>query len=126
MYAPVGSLRKGGRGGSTKNAWITYGSAHYRVARMWGPASQYPCTACGRPAAQWAYDGTDETQLYVAKRSVGFYSLYPEFYMPMCYLCHRLLDAIWMTAEDMSLEEWQRIWVFAQKRKREVITMPEI
>ncbi|WPH57666.1 hypothetical protein [Mycobacterium phage WXIN] len=71
-------------------------SAHFRVRRLWGPAYQYPCIECGEPANEWAYDGTDPTQLYGRERESRshwtFYSRFPEFYMPMCSGCHRRRD----------------------------------
>lgn len=72
--------------------------AHVRVRELWGKANQYSCIECGNQAAQWAYDGTDPTQLLGPPRGnahiyVGWYSRYPEFYMPMCVGCHRRRDA---------------------------------
>ena len=74
---------------------VGHGGAHSRVRRVWGSASQYPCIECGNTAKDWAYDGTDPTQLYEARggrAAKSFYSLYPEFYMPMCAKCHALRD----------------------------------
>lgn len=72
--------------------------AHKRVTALWGKATLYPCIECGRPAAQWAYDGTDPTEMLgwpknIGQGSVGRYSRYPEFYMPMCKKCHARRDA---------------------------------
>jgi hypothetical protein len=69
-------------------------AAHERAKRLWGPASVYQCVQCGGQAAEWAYDGTDPDQLYgPSGTSKVFYSLYPEFYMPMCKKCHKGRDA---------------------------------
>lgn len=76
---------------------ISFCGAHNRVRALWGSPKQYPCIECGKPASEWAYDGTDPTQRY---GSVGsdpsaawvFYSMYPEFYMPMCRPCHARRD----------------------------------
>lgn len=90
--------------GPLKSApWIpikTSASAHKRVKRLWGKASSYPCIACSRTAASWAYDGTDPTEMYAAvgtgtrsyspdgEKYWSYFSSYPEFYMPMCGSCH--------------------------------------
>lgn len=88
---------------------VTYGQAHRRASALWGPAKRHPCVTCGNLAAQWAYDGTDPTQLLDLARVKGsayFYSEWPEFYMPMCTKCHRARDSASMQAE---LREY-RIW----------------
>jgi hypothetical protein len=72
------------------------GQAHKRARTLWGAVSQYPCISCGFDAYDWAYDGTDPTQLYGLPSSAPpgryatrmFYSRYPEFYMPLCRRCH--------------------------------------
>jgi HNH endonuclease len=61
-----------------------YNRAHYRVVKLWGKARQYPCISCGSPARDWAYDGMDPTGEGVKWK----YSIWPEFYMPMCHQCH--------------------------------------
>lgn len=73
---------------------VSNSSAHQRCTALWGSVRQYPCINCGEQAREWAYDGTDPTQLY-EKSGTGswlFYSVYPEFYMPMCIKCHRRRD----------------------------------
>jgi hypothetical protein len=77
-----------------KGASVTYRTAHTRVSKLWGRASNYPCIACGGQAREWAYDGTDHGELtYLFKGKYPMkYSPYPEFYMPMCLLCHRRRD----------------------------------
>jgi hypothetical protein len=70
---------------------VLYNSAHSRVKDLWGSASQYRCVKCPEQAIDWAYDGTDLTQL---TSSSGDYSRYPEFYMPMCRRCHRFADRV--------------------------------
>lgn len=75
---------------------IKLSTAHYRVKRLWGKAAEYPCIECGQPAQEWAYDGTDPTQVYGqgrhSRNTWMFYSRFPEFYMPMCLSCHRSRD----------------------------------
>jgi hypothetical protein len=38
---------------------VSYGGAHSRIHSLWGPANQYPCITCNKPASSWSYDGTD-------------------------------------------------------------------
>jgi hypothetical protein len=81
-----------------KFEFVTYAGVHQRVRALWGSASQYPCiSGCGRTAREWAYDGTDPSQLlgggFSRYRGLLHYSQWPEFYMPMCVRCHRQLDA---------------------------------
>lgn len=73
---------------------VKYQMAHQRTKALWGPARQYPCVSCAGQAHEWAYDGTDETQL--TELVDGFYDLtysaWPEFYKPLCMKCHRNED----------------------------------
>lgn len=76
---------------------IGYRLAHTRVAATFGPAKQSPCIACGGQAREWAYDGTDPESISGEIRVKGklypvTWSRFPEFYMPMCFSCHRMLD----------------------------------
>lgn len=87
----------------------SYTTAHQRVSTLWGKASLYPCiTDCGRPAREWAYDGTDPEQLY-GKRVGGmsYYSAWPEFYMPMCLSCHKRRDKAEYRRELEEYREWK-------------------
>lgn len=74
---------------------VTYRAAHTRASHLWGSATAHPCIGCGADAAEWAYDGTDPTELeeLAQGRYPIKYSAWPEFYMPMCHACHRLRDA---------------------------------
>lgn len=36
-----------------------------------------------------------------------WYSAYPEFYMPMCFKCHRARDASFAAAELREYREWK-------------------
>jgi hypothetical protein len=111
--------RKHGRVKPIRTVWdeVTYHGAHQRCGALWGAASRHPCVACGKPAADWAYDGTDPTERYYdtgiedAVRSILPYSPFPEFYMPMCKACHKQRD---MQELDDELEEF-RDW---RKRQR--------
>lgn len=65
-------------------------AAHKRVKTLWGKAVEHLCVQCGDQAQDWAYDGTDPDDL--PDDVYGRYSLYPEFYMPMCRPCHMRHD----------------------------------
>lgn len=102
----------------------SYHAAHDRLHKQWGSASQYGCIACPKTATDWAYDGTDPSQLY-NQTSWGkgralswvFYSRYPEFYMPMCRRCHRARDLHLAFAELHEYREWKH---------RTGLTLPQI
>lgn len=74
---------------------LTYFGAHGRVKAQLGPANLNPCIECGSRAEEWAYDGTDPTARsgLVGEGWPVTYSVWPEFYKPMCRPCHRLMDA---------------------------------
>lgn len=78
--------------------------AHRRVKALWGSARQYSCIACNGPARDWAYDGTDPACLF---QDGGLYSLWPEFYMPMCGRCHNSRDKAAAAAELREYREWK-------------------
>ena len=93
---------------------ITNVGAHFRVRALWGVAAQYPCIECGGQAKDWAYDGTDPTQKLGAitygqtrRPSYVYYSIYPEFYMPMCRKCHGKRDGARMADELREYREWK-------------------
>lgn len=93
---------------SKRSPWLpvaNYSSAHRRVKKLWGSATQYSCVgSCSNQATSWAYDGTDPTQGYgpqgFGTRSKSpdggkywsYFSSYPEFYAPMCVGCHSIRD----------------------------------
>lgn len=77
----------------------TYEAVHQRVRKVFGAASQQTCVGCSSQAEQWAYDGTDPTEVWSTQpwsnrngASIAAYSRYPEFYMPMCRSCHTKRD----------------------------------
>jgi hypothetical protein len=75
---------------------LTYFGAHGRVKSVFGSATKYCCVFCGGKANEWAYDGTDESELngFVTDNKWPVtYSVWPEFYMPLCHPCHRKMDA---------------------------------
>lgn len=72
---------------------LTYFGAHGRPKTMWGSASKYQCWNCGKDAQDWAYDGTDPSEKSGSANGVPvIYSVWPEFYMPMCKPCHSKMD----------------------------------
>lgn len=76
---------------------IKYRSAHKRTERTLGKAREHLCVACGAAAEQWAYDGTDPTELREpatrhGRECIMAFSRFPEFYMPMCEPCHKRRD----------------------------------
>ncbi|WP_197517043.1 LuxR C-terminal-related transcriptional regulator [Mycobacterium sp. E2699] len=91
----------------------TYTGAHHRCRALWGRVHKYPCVWCGDLAEEWAYDGTDQSELYDTKqdwqlRSIVPYSRFPEFYMPMCKRCHKKLDMERLQAELRQFREWRK------------------
>jgi hypothetical protein len=86
----------------------TYIAAHRRCRQLWGSSTQYPCVACGKPAEDWAYDGTDPTESHDDRVEwVVAYSRFPEFYMPMCKPCHKSRDVEKRLAERRLFREWR-------------------
>lgn len=78
-------------------AAVGYRASHDRNVRKWGPASEYDCIECGAQAREYAYDGTDPGELsgHVLANGVEYpvsWSRWPEFYMPLCFACHRKRD----------------------------------
>jgi hypothetical protein len=73
---------------------LTYYGAHGRVKQVFGSATRCPCVLCGKPADEWAYDGTDPSAREGLAMSFPVtYSVWPEFYMSLCFPCHRSKDA---------------------------------
>ena len=71
-----------------------YRAAHVHVTKLWGKAKEHPCWSCGATANEWAYDGTDISEKITTQSGYPVsFSVWPEFYMPMCFPCHRLRDA---------------------------------
>ena len=76
------------------HAWtgsdLSYGTAHDRVARERGRASEHTCVDCSGPAASWAYDHSDPQQK-VDERGRA-YSGDTSRYEPKCFPCHKRAD----------------------------------
>lgn len=108
--------RKHGTVKPIRTVWdeVTYHGAHQRCGALWGAAKHHPCVVCGKPAADWAYDGTDPTELYDAQdyfnqvRTILPYSRFPEFYMPMCKTCHKQRDMQELDDELGAFREWRK------------------
>lgn len=90
-----------------------WAASHARCRALWGSASQYSCIDCGLQAKDWAYDGADPSERLgetdpanIGSSSLVRYSLYPEFYMPMCRKCHAIRDK---GAAKAELREY-RLW----------------
>jgi hypothetical protein len=64
-----------------------YWSVHHRLSGERGPATAQRC-ACGAPAREWSYDGTDPDERTDPTRGYR-YSLDPARYLPRCRRCHR-------------------------------------
>lgn len=76
----------------------TYVSAHYRIYRERGPASDHSCVDCGRTAEEWSYDGQAEHEMvqtlpFKTGMVQARYSPDPKDYSPRCKSCHGLRDA---------------------------------
>ena len=74
---------------------IRYRSAHQRVDRVRGLASNHPCVDCGATAREWSYRHDDPNELYETRERDGrvvAYSLNPDAYEPRCRSCHGKFD----------------------------------
>lgn len=60
---------------------VSYRTAHERVWKARGKASEHRCVDCGGQAAEWSY------------RARTGYSVNPADYDPRCVSCHRRYDA---------------------------------
>ena len=91
----VGAVRTCGDRRRHLSSDVCYGTAHERVRKVRGSASQYPCVDCGRSAAQWSYDHADGAELVdTSAGSCGGlpYSIDPAHYDPRCVSCHKRFD----------------------------------
>lgn len=79
---------------------VTHYTVHEYLARERGPARNHTCVECGKPADEWAYQHTGETQYGKTSDGVNWDSLpYSEDlndYAPMCRSCHRRLDKTYL------------------------------
>lgn len=86
--------------GSSNPGWkgdaAGYHAVHKRLITARGKASGHTCS-CGKPAAQWAYDGKDPNQKTQVIRTGGREITAPfshdlSRYLPMCARCHIAYD----------------------------------
>ena len=86
-----------GRFGARHPRWngdqVTYYGLHARIRAARGQARYQTCS-CGKPAAQWAYDYSDPTEL-IDDASGMRYSLDIQRYVAMCASCHKVHDINW-------------------------------
>lgn len=66
-HGDVTMVKRPDRTGPNNPHWrgddISYRTAHDRVTRQRGKASEHRCVDCGRQARHWSYDGTDPNEL---------------------------------------------------------------
>lgn len=116
------------RRGEKNPGWVGvaagYGTAHGRVRRARGPASQHLCQGCGEGADQWAYDNADtEEKRGLVNGSEVRYSLSVEHYLPLCVPCHKSFDAYASDhpGHDSPLSEW-----LAEQAQMDALTPDEL
>jgi hypothetical protein len=68
-----------------------YTEIHTILKRTHGPAHDHLCCACGKQAAQWAYQGNAPDEAIDSERHLKF-SNDMSFYKPMCRRCHNYAD----------------------------------
>lgn len=67
-------------------------AAYWRVKKVYGSATQYPCLDCDAPADHWTYDHTDHQERMGSNNCP--YSLNTKHYVPRCTSCHAKFDRI--------------------------------
>jgi hypothetical protein len=87
---PIGNMVKGNRKGDAAG----YDAIHVRLRISRGKASDFACVDCGRPAANWSYNGDDPNEKAELRRGKRprWYSTDPSFYVPRCVKCHNTHD----------------------------------
>jgi hypothetical protein len=80
-----------------------YIQVHEVLKATFGPASDFPCSRCGKVGAlmHWAYDHKDPLEQYDGKHGFPF-SRDPEHYLPLCAHCHNRLDADFRDARRLA------------------------
>jgi hypothetical protein len=74
-----------------------YVTAHQRIQRRRGKATEHPCARCGEQAMDWALTGeATHSEPYRKRRADGswyerliWFSKDPDDYSPLCRPCHR-------------------------------------
>jgi hypothetical protein len=91
-------LRTGPRRGPDAPNWVSdddvqYATAHDRIRRVKGRASEHRCVDCGGSAKEWSYIGGAPDERVGQYQGVLFkFSLDQDFYAPRCVPCHRSFD----------------------------------
>lgn len=67
-----------------------YVSAHLRVRRSRGPASDHICVDCGKQAREWSYVYGCAQEMRDDRGCP--YCPHPEHYAPRCSSCHKVFD----------------------------------
>lgn len=84
------------RRGMQFKAWTpdpAYSTAHDRVRRIVGPASDHDCVDCGKQAHEWSYDGRDpDERVEIHNGRPTPFTWNPAHLEPRCRSCHRRLD----------------------------------
>ena len=70
---------------------MRYETAHARVQRARGKASQYKCVDCGNAAEHWSYTYESDTEVLDPVRGCPI-SSDPMDYEPRCIRCHAYFD----------------------------------
>lgn len=71
----------------------TYTGMHNKVYRLRGKATSRLCSACDKPAQEWAYTHDDPEELVELKNGHRYvFSLQMSYYIPLCVPCHADLD----------------------------------
>lgn len=63
-----------------------YELIHKKVKLAFGPAGNYCCVDCGKPAKQWSYTNNDEYEAVNDKGRKYGSTIY--HYVPRCFPCH--------------------------------------
>lgn len=74
--------------------WASYSASHQRLRDSRGPAKNYNCVDCEKPARQWSYTRNDPHELitYTTSKNPVPYSSDPQYYSPRCISCHKKFD----------------------------------
>ena len=72
----------------------SYYAVHSRLKKRWGSPDRYRCVLCGTCASQWAcWRNKSECRNERKGGRIVPYSVNIEDYAPLCWECHRDLDA---------------------------------
>jgi hypothetical protein len=77
-----------------------YMKAHDLVTKQYGPAREYDCVDCGKPARDWSFNYSADVEVETTARGAP-YSFDPAAYEPRCSSCHMRYDM----AQDERVKE---------------------